>query len=69
MPLVQVRGPVGSRLRLVVKRPGEEENRVVLITRASVKLEAVTSTMVGKTGYVRIKQFSTTTAADVKNAL
>lgn len=65
----KVRGPVGSKLRLVVQRAGEEEPRVLLITRASVKLEAVTSTTVGNVGYVRIKQFSTTTADDVKKAL
>ena len=69
----KVRGPVGSRLRLVVERAGEAEPQVKIIERKSVKLAAVTSSMQSaggqKVGYIRIKQFSTTTADDVKNAL
>jgi len=69
----KVRGPVGSRLRLVIQRKGETETQVKLITRASVKLEAVTSSMQSlgstKVGYVRIKQFSTATVTDVQKAL
>ena len=68
-----MRGPVGSKLRLVIQRADEAETQVKLITRASVKLEAVTSSMQSvngqKVGFVRIKQFSTSTATDVKAAL
>ena len=69
----KIRGPVGSKLRLVVQRAGEAEAQVKVITRASVKLEGVTSSMQSaagsKIGYVRIKQFSTSTVDDVKAAL
>ena len=69
----KIRGAVGSKLRLVIQRKGEEEPLIKLITRGSVKLEAVTSKVetVGgaKVGFIRIKQFSTTTADDVKAAL
>ena len=69
----KVRGPVGSKMRLVIQRAGETESQVKLITRASVKLEGVTSSMQSaagaKIGFIRIKQFSTATADDVKKAL
>lgn len=69
----KVRGPVGSKLRLTIRRAGEAEPVVKIIERKSVKLEAVTSTMGSsngqKVGYIRIKQFSTATVDDVKKAL
>jgi len=70
----RVRGPVGSKLRIVVSRPGEAEPITKVIERASVKLEGVTSLGVSsvdgvKVGVVRVKQFSTTTSADVSAAL
>lgn len=65
----KVRGPKGSRLRLTVSRAGEPEPLVKLITRAEVKLAGVTSSLQNKVGFIRIKQFSTTTADDVKAAL
>ena len=69
----KVRGPKGSRLRLTVSRVGESEPLVKLITRDSVKLAGVTSSLQSagsqKVGFVKIKQFSTTTTDDVKAAL
>jgi carboxyl-terminal processing protease len=69
----KVRGPKGSKLRLTVSREGEAEPLVKIITRAGVKLAGVTSSVQTangeKVGFVRIKQFSTTTAADVSAAL
>lgn len=69
----RVRGAVGTKLRIVVRRDGESEPLVRLIERASVKLEGVTSSLEvkdgAKIGLVKIKQFSTTTAADVAAAL
>ena len=69
----KVRGPKGSRMRLVVRRAGEDEPLVKLITRDTVKLAGVTSSMQSaggqKVGFVRIRQFSTTTTADVAAAL
>jgi carboxyl-terminal processing protease len=69
----KVRGPVGSKLRLTIRRAGEDAPIVKIIERKSVKLEAVTSSMGSvngqKVGFVRIKQFSTTTVDDVKKAL
>jgi len=68
-----VRGASGSKLRLVLRSPGEAEPRVLLIERAAVKLAAVTKSSVavgGKSvGIVQIRQFSLATAEDVKAAL
>jgi len=68
-----VRGSVGTKLRLVYTRKGEAEPTTLILTRGPVKIEAVTSSMGsvggGKVGLVRIKQFSTSTAEDVKAAL
>lgn len=68
-----VRGAAGSKLRLTVRSAGEAEPRVLLIERAEVKLAGVTrsSTSVDGTpaGVVSIRQFSTSTADDVKAAL
>ena len=72
----KVRGAAGSKMRLVVGRAGKDgatESVAKVITRAAVKLEGVKSSMTSagglKVGYVRIKQFSTTTADDVQAAL
>lgn len=69
----KVRGPKGSKLRLTFRRSGESEALVKVITRDAVKLAGVTSTTVKadgqQVGYVRIKQFSTSTADDVAAAL
>jgi carboxyl-terminal processing protease len=68
-----IRGAAGSKLRLLVRSTGQAEPRVVLIERAEVKLAGVTksSTSVGGTpaGIVTIRQFSTSTADDVRAAL
>jgi len=70
----KVRGPVGSKLRVVALRAGEAEPLTRVIERASVKLEGVTNLGVqsvdgAKVGVIRVKQFSTSTAADVSAAL
>lgn len=69
----KVRGAIGSKLRLTVRRDGVDEPLVKLMTRAQVKLAAVTSSLESaagaKIGYVKVKQFSTATAADVESAL
>ena len=69
----KVRGPVGSKLRLTIRRAGEDAPQVKIITRASVKLEGVTSSLESaagqKVGFIRVKQFSTSTVDDVKAAL
>lgn len=63
----KVRGPAGSRVGLKLRRAAGEE--VVLITRGLVKIDAVTSQTVGNVGLIRIRNFSTSTAEDVKKAL
>ena len=69
----KIRGPVGSKLRLVVRSPGAEESQVKLIPREKVKLAGVTSSVQSaggsKVAFIRVKQFSTTTAEDVAAAL
>ena len=57
----------------MVRRPGESDPQVFVVTRDTVKLAQVTSSLekAGEKniGYIRIKQFSTSTADDVKAAL
>eukprot|EP00316_Scyphosphaera_apsteinii_P008591 CAMPEP_0119300084 /NCGR_PEP_ID=MMETSP1333-20130426/2084_1 /TAXON_ID=418940 /ORGANISM="Scyphosphaera apsteinii, Strain RCC1455" /LENGTH=450 /DNA_ID=CAMNT_0007301731 /DNA_START=87 /DNA_END=1439 /DNA_ORIENTATION=- len=69
----KVRGAPGSKIRLEVTRRGAEDVPPMIITRGKVKLEAVTSSIGSidgsKVGLVRLKQFSTETAADMKAAL
>ena len=65
-----MRGPPGTKLRIGVTPAAGGEPTVVVLERKEVKLAAVTSTMAkGSLGVVRVKQFSTSTADDVKKAV
>lgn len=69
----KVRGAVGSKLRLVAERPGAGEPLVKVLERQTVKLAGVTSSSATVDGVranlIRVKQFSTATADDVRAAL
>lgn len=67
----RVRGPVGSRVGVTVERGDVDakERLDAVLTRATIKVTSVKSYASGRTGVVRIKSFSGTTAATVKEAV
>jgi len=70
----KVRGVAGTKVGLELRRVGAGGDvagtkEVVIITRGKVKIDAVSSSVAGKVGIIRIRNFSTTTADDVKKAL
>jgi len=62
-----LRGPVGTTVSFVIKR-GEMELPFT-ITRALIEVQTVKYTMIDKTGYLRIIEFTPQTAVRVKEAL
>ena len=65
-----VRGPVGSTVTVKVIEPGSPDDEVeVDIQRSKFTVKPVTHGVKGKTGWIKVKQFDTQTAALVKSAL
>ena len=62
-----LRGPVGTTVSFVIKR-GEMELPFT-ITRALIEVQTVKYTMIDKTGYLRIIEFTPQTSGRVKEAL
>lgn len=62
-----VRGPVGSKVGVVMERNGEKLD--FILTRDKITVTSVKSYLSGKTGVIRIKNFSGTTATTVSDAL
>lgn len=62
-----LRGPVGTDVSFVVKR-GEMELPFT-ITRALIEVQTVKHTMIDKTGYLRILEFTPQTASRVREAI
>ena len=70
----RIRGPPGSKVSLqLAAQSTKEDVRKVILERAEVKLAAVTSNLESvkgkKAGVIKIRQFSTETAADVRTCL
>lgn len=67
----RLRGPAGSRVRVIVERPGEDNPLKFSITRARVELNSVShSYMIDDiTGYIAITRFTLNTKDDVGDAL
>lgn len=67
-----IRGEVGTQIKLKLFRPGFQEFEVTL-TRARIALPAVTYTLQqegsSKIGYIRLKEFSSHAAEQMKNAI
>ena len=60
-----IRGPVGSKVVLKIKRPGVEQPFNISVTRESIHVISCTSKMYGKVGYVRMRQFGSTTSDEL----
>ncbi len=66
----RLRGPDGSKVRLMIERENILEPLEFILQRSRVELHSVSSAwMSGEFGFVRIAQFSDTTAADLQAAL
>jgi carboxyl-terminal processing protease len=61
----KMRGPVGSSLKLTIRRADREPFDVTL-TRAVIKIKSVRSRLDGKVGYIRISSFSEQTEAGLQ---
>lgn len=60
-----IRGPVGSKVILKIKRPGVAEPFNVSVTRANIHVISCTSKMYGQVGYIRMRQFGAETAQEL----
>jgi carboxyl-terminal processing protease len=67
-----IRGEPGSKVRLTISRNGEKP-RDYLITRAKIEIHPVDyslkQTPAGKTGYIRLKQFSANASKEMREAI
>ncbi len=64
----KMRGPVGTDIKLTLRREGREAFDVTL-TRAVVKLQSVRSRLEGSVGYVRITSFTEQTEQGLQRAV
>ncbi len=66
----KLKGVPGTELKIIIKRPGENENRKIKLRREQIKINNVAySGLIGnKTGYIRLTNFTTDAAKEVKEA-
>ena len=64
-----IRGPVGSKVVLKIKRPGIAKPFNVSVTRSNIHVISCTSKMYGKVGYIRMRQFGAETAQELASEL
>jgi carboxyl-terminal processing protease len=64
----KMRGPVGSSIRLTVKR-GTQDPFDVELSRAIIKIQSVRSHLEGNVGYIRLTSFSEQTETGLEGAL
>ena len=66
-----LKGPRGTRVDLVVKRPGFRELLEFTITRDRIPLETVVSTYMldDETGYIKLQRFARTSHQEVREAI
>ncbi len=67
-----IRGEPGSKVKLTISRSGQKP-RDYLITRAKIEIHpvdySVKQTPAGKTGYIRLKQFSANASKEMREAI
>lgn len=65
-----MRGPRGTRVHIIVKRPGKEGTLKFAIVRDIIKIVSVSSKMLGpRLGYVRLKKFQERTDRQLREVL
>jgi carboxyl-terminal processing protease len=66
----KLRGPKGTKVNITIQRPGRDEPIPLTITRDIIKVESVPyAFMIGDIGYIRIQNFSRTTADELQDKL
>ncbi|MBR4985061.1 MAG: PDZ domain-containing protein [Proteobacteria bacterium] len=67
----RMRGEVGSQVTLYIKRRGWTEAKPIVITREKIEIKSVTSHALksDNIGYIKLKSFDQTTAAETKSHL
>jgi carboxyl-terminal processing protease len=66
----KMRGPVGSAVKLTIKRAGQDRPIEVSITRDTIRVRAVRARVEGgDVGYIRISQFNEQTTAGLKKSI
>ncbi len=65
-----LRGPVGTQVKIWVKRPGVDELQMITLTRAMVDVDTALEVMLpGKIGYLRLTRFGGNSAEDMRSSL
>ncbi|MDP6380435.1 MAG: S41 family peptidase, partial [Phycisphaerae bacterium] len=66
-----IRGPKGTQVRLTVRRPGEKEEREIVLTRARVIIPSVRDAKMIEegVGYVAVDAFNSDTARDLSGTI
>ncbi len=70
--LKKLRGPAGTQVKLTIRRPSQESEFEVTITRDKIPIYSVMASFMledGKTGYIYLGRFSRTTSQEVEEAL
>ncbi|MCW5752613.1 MAG: S41 family peptidase [Alphaproteobacteria bacterium] len=62
----KMRGPVNSQIRLIVRRPGQEQPLEMTLTRAIIKVQSVRGRREGTIGYIRITTFNEQTESGLR---
>jgi carboxyl-terminal processing protease len=65
----RMRGPVNTKIRLKIMRPGQEKPIEVTITREMIQVRSVRSKPEGDVGYIKITQFNEQTNDGLKKAI
>ncbi len=66
----RIRGPAGTQVSLGILRPGEDTLRIIRVTRARIEIDSVSAEVL-ENGlvYIRLLQFGSDTAADLRQTL
>ena len=68
----KLRGPKGSKVKVTIRRPGQNGTFDVVITRDEIPIKSVTSHFMlddGKTGYIYLGRFARHTSQELEEAL
>lgn len=65
----QLRGKVGSKITLTVRREGEPKPLKISLVRDTIKIQSVRHRIEGDVGYIRITSFSDSTTDSLKKAI
>ncbi len=65
----EMRGPVGSKITLTIKRRGVHKPIIATLTRATIHVKAVKSKLYGNIGYIRLASFAQNANRDIHKAI